>query len=1267
MRGLNHKEHMFITVVLIDDHPLVLNGLEQLLASGHDFQVLAKCATAAEGLHAAHSLNPDVVVLDLSLPDQNGLDVLRSLDPSRVVVVLTASDDEEELLRAVSLGARGVVLKAMAPRVLEDCIRTVYAGGRWLNVEGMDLSERLERRRAIEGELAQRLTPREMEILRLAASGLDNDAIAAGLAISVGTTKIHLHHVYDKLHLSGRRDLQEYLRAKRYQFRGTPPLFCGVGRKDDMARKLLPATAAALMLLFTLPEFNPTAGGSSPQVTVAALKISSAVRHRVVTAGHARVIVGLNLTTGRHVPEGNLPNLAAVLRQRNSIAAAASQLVSRLPPDGSRVVRRFQTVPYVALDVAVGGLAALENASETASVGPDAIVHPVLADSVPLVQGDQAWASGYDGTGTMIAVLDTGIDSTHPFLFGKVTEEACYSSTVDGLSQSFCPNGQSEQIGPGAGVPCPAADCFHGTHVAGIAAGNGSSGGVAFSGVAKGAQLMAVQVFSEVIDPTQCSDGVAPCAAAFTSDIIAGLERVYSLASQHNFASVNLSLGGDLFSAPCDDEPYKPAIDNLRSVGIATAVASGNQYSGNSITTPACISSAVSVGATTKSDQIAFFSDIASFLSVVAPGDSITSSVPGGGYASYSGTSMASPHVAGAWGIIKQAVPSASVSTVLAALRQTGLPVIDDRFLIGAGLTTPRIRIFQALATLTTLPNPMPVATALAPAHARVGTGPVSVTVTGSGFDALSVVQWNGANRSTTVVNAQTLTVTIPASDLQLAGTVQISVFNPTPAGGISTSLAFTIDPPPSLAISAATVAPGGSETVTLNAGYGGSLDWLALAATTAPNTSYVQYIYVGAGVTTRTWTVNMPSTAGTYEFRLFRDNSYTLAAASGAVSVNASINPAPAATSLSPAQAAAGGAAFALTVTGSGFTSSSVVQWNGSSRSTTFVSATQLRAAIGAADIATVGTMHVTVQTPAPGGGTSAPVSFSVTSPALSVSATSVAGGAAVTVTLTGGAGGSSDWLALAATTAANTSYIQYTYVGAGVTTRTWTVNMPSTAGTYEFRLFLNNGYTRAATSLPVTVQNASTTSPVLTVSTTTAASGAAVTVTLAGGAGGSSDWLALAATTAANTSYIQYTYVGAGVTTRSWTVNMPSTAGTYEFRLFLNNGYTRAATSPPVTVQNASTTSPALTVSTTTAASGAAVTVTLTGGAGGSSDWLALAATTAANTSYIQYTYVGAGVTTRNWTVNTPSTAGAYEFRLFLNNGYTRAATSPPVTVSP
>ena len=93
--------------------------------------------------------------------------------------------------------------------------------------------------------------------------------------------------------------------------------------------------------------------------------------------------------------------------------------------------------------------------------------------------------------------------------------------------------------------------------------------------------------------------------------------------------------------------------------------------------------------------------------------------------------------------------------------------------------------------------------------------------------------------------------------------------------------------------------------------------------------------------------------------------------------------------------------------------------------------------------------------------------------------------------------------------------------------------------------------------------------------------------------------------------------------------------------------------------------TVAPVLTVNTTTVAPGGQVTVTLIGGFGGGADWLAFAPTSVPNTSYLQYIYVGAGVTTRSWTVTTPSTVGPYEFRLFLNNGYTRAATSPTVAV--
>jgi subtilisin family serine protease len=107
-----------------------------------------------------------------------------------------------------------------------------------------------------------------------------------------------------------------------------------------------------------------------------------------------------------------------------------------------------------------------------------------LAESSPLIQAPTMWANRFTGSGQTVAVLDTGVDSSHPFLGGRVTEEACYSLT------SNCPNGSTTQTGPGSGVNCTyaASGCRHGTHVAGIAAGQGSN----FSGVAKGADVMAV-------------------------------------------------------------------------------------------------------------------------------------------------------------------------------------------------------------------------------------------------------------------------------------------------------------------------------------------------------------------------------------------------------------------------------------------------------------------------------------------------------------------------------------------------------------------------------------------------------------------------------------------------------------------------------------------------------------------------------------------------------------------------------------------------------
>ena len=180
---------------------------------------------------------------------------------------------------------------------------------------------------------------------------------------------------------------------------------------------------------------------------------------------------------------------------------------------------------------------------------------------------------------------------------------------------------------------------------------------------------------------------------------MAGLQRVFNRRAALNFAAVNMSLGGGRFDSNCDVDPLKPIIDSLRSADIATVIAAGNNGFTNALSSPACISSAVSVGSTedgslgTTADEVSSFSNSASFLSLLAPGQWIDSSIPGGGFANFAGTSMATPHVAGAFAILKQATPTATVDQLLSALQGAGLPVTDAR----NSITKPRIRILNAL------------------------------------------------------------------------------------------------------------------------------------------------------------------------------------------------------------------------------------------------------------------------------------------------------------------------------------------------------------------------------------------------------------------------------------------------------------------------------------------------------------------------------------------------------------------------------------------
>lgn len=538
----------------------------------------------------------------------------------------------------------------------------------------------------------------------------------------------------------------------------------------------------ALAYLSLAPAGTPTVAAAGPLDDI----VPPALYNQAVREGLVRVIVEVSPPAAPFLPEGILTTTAAVLGQRADIARLQSQVLSRLQSTAHRTMRRYRTVPYLALEVSPDALNVLQTSSFFVKrVFEDKVVLPGLAQSVPLVQAPAAWDLGFDGSGMTVAIIDTGVRSTHGFLAGKVVEEACYTSNVSGQSTATCPNGTDTQIGPGSAAPCPISGCDHGTHVAGIAAGNGTPAGQPFSGVAKGAQIIAIQVFSRFTDPATCGIAVTACPAAWTADILAALERVYELRNTYSIAAANLSLGESGFSSPCDSQPYKPAIDNLRSVDIATVVSAGNNGSSVSLSSPACISSAVSVGATTKSDTVASYSNVASFMSLFAPGDSILSSVPGG-YGTKSGTSMAAPHVTGAWAVLKQFVPDASVDEVLGALRQTGVPISRN------AVTKPRIRLAAALAALD--PD-APKVSSLSPSLGAPG-ATLDVTINGSQFQTGAVASFGtGVTVNNTAFTSATQLVANITIGPSAVGARDVTVTNPDARKGILAA-GFTVGIP---------------------------------------------------------------------------------------------------------------------------------------------------------------------------------------------------------------------------------------------------------------------------------------------------------------------------------------------------------------------------------------------------------------------------------------------------------------------------------------
>jgi DNA-binding NarL/FixJ family response regulator len=207
-----------ISVVLVDDHPIVLQGLQHLFERQPDFTVSSICSNAESALEAVRAHRPNVLVLDLRMPGRSGLDLLRDLSAQNLdcpCVLLTATISDDEVVEATRLGVTGLVLKESSPDTLLECVRRVNSGEQWIDRDTVARAlQAVVGRETTHREMAQTLTPREIDIVKMMAEGLRNRAIGDRLGISEGTVKVHLHNIYEKLGLDGRLELMLYAQQK---------------------------------------------------------------------------------------------------------------------------------------------------------------------------------------------------------------------------------------------------------------------------------------------------------------------------------------------------------------------------------------------------------------------------------------------------------------------------------------------------------------------------------------------------------------------------------------------------------------------------------------------------------------------------------------------------------------------------------------------------------------------------------------------------------------------------------------------------------------------------------------------------------------------------------------------------------------------------------------------------------------------------------------------------------------------------------------------
>ena len=443
-------------------------------------------------------------------------------------------------------------------------------------------------------------------------------------------------------------------------------------------------------------------------------KLQPSVKEQIQKTAQADVLVVLDdndakAAAARMRKSLGLPhdNATILSERRRLFRQKKDTVLSRVSAKNYQLLRDYDNFPVMHMRIDEEALAKLSGMAEITHIGEDIAVRPQLAQSLPLIGAPQPGATG---TGTYVAVVDTGVNYSLSD-FGSCSAPGSPASCKVAFEQCFATGGCQTNKD-------------HGTNVSGIVVG-----------VAPDTKILALDVFR--------TDGYA-----FYSDIIAALNWLMTNKSSYpTVVAVNMSLGGDASSAPCSDDGLAVAISTMKASGITTAVASGNSGYTDAISRPACAPDAISVGAVYDSnisgtfnwgicqdinplaDQVTCFSNSSSFLTMLAPGSVITAAG-----ISMSGTSQATPHVAGTVAALKSHDATLTPDQVKARLLATGVPVLDTR----NSITKPRVDLYNAVTVATPLILAIPDNFSLMAAQGGVNPADQTFSITNGGVGTLS-------------------------------------------------------------------------------------------------------------------------------------------------------------------------------------------------------------------------------------------------------------------------------------------------------------------------------------------------------------------------------------------------------------------------------------------------------------------------------------------------------------------------------------------------